>query len=180
MPLPLVTERLLIRDFRPSDFAAVHAFQSDPEVARYTSRGPYTSEDTLALIGSAIEAAEADPRDTYQLVATRHDQPFGRALLLPNGHRIYEIGYSLAREAWGQGYGSEIARALTAFAFDHLEAHRLFGRVDPANLPSIKILERLGYRREGVLRKDLWKENQWWDTGYYGLLENEWEAREKP
>ena len=65
--LPIRTARLLVRDFRASDFEDVHAYASDPEVARYVVWGPNTRDETQTFLGLALAAQTASPRLDFNL-----------------------------------------------------------------------------------------------------------------
>ena len=91
-------------------------------------------------------------------------------------HRRAEVGYALARAVWGRGYLAEVLPALLTFAFDTLDLHRVEADVDPRNAPSIRALERLGFRREGHLRERYHVAGEVQDAVLYGLLRREWAA----
>ena len=85
-------------------------------------------------------------------------------------HRRCEIGYALGADHWGQGLAGEaVARAL-AFAFDELDLARIEADVDPRNDASIRLLERLGFQREGLLRARWRVAGEVQDALVYGLL----------
>src|SRR5262249_1720563 len=84
--------------------------------------------------------------------------------------RRAEINYCLKREYWGSGYMTEAASALIAHAFDTLNLHRIEADIDTRNLASSRLLERLGFIREGVLRERWIVANEVSDSALYGLL----------
>ncbi len=89
--------------------------------------------------------------------------------------RRAEIGYSMARAHWGQGYMDEALRALVDYAFSEpLNLNRIEADIDPRNASSAKSLARLGFREEGVLRERWIVAGEVSDTAYYGLLASEW------
>jgi [ribosomal protein S5]-alanine N-acetyltransferase len=176
--LPLTTERLVIRDLTPGDFDNVHEYACDPVVTRYLSWGPNTEQDTREFLVRVAREASKQPRRNYELaVAYRDtDSVVGVCGLLSRAqdYSEFEIGYCFKRDAWGRGIATEVVRALLPFAFEHLCAHRVYARVDPDNPPSARVLERLGFRREGQLRKDTLVRGEWRDSMIYALLEEEW------
>ena len=89
------------------------------------------------------------------------------------------IGYSLARHAWGNGYASEAVRRLLEYLFQELDLHRVVADCDVANAASIRLLERLGFRREGHFVESFWLENEaaWGNEYMYALLQREWILR---
>lgn len=177
---PLHTARLELRDFRPDDFAAAHAFASDPLVTRYTSWGPNSEEDTRAFLQRASAESAEWPRRDYSLAVV--DRASGRLIgscgLMTRraGFREYEIGYVLHRDWWGRGLASEVVGGLLELGFGQLSAHRIYAQVDPENPPSSRLLLRLGFRQEGHLRRDLLVRGEWRDSLVFGMLVEEWRA----
>jgi ribosomal-protein-alanine N-acetyltransferase len=84
------------------------------------------------------------------------------------------VGYSIDREQTGQGYATEALRLLTEFAFAQLRLHRLTAGVSPRNHGSIRVLEKLGYLREGLARENLRINGRWEDHYQYAMLQREW------
>jgi ribosomal-protein-alanine N-acetyltransferase len=161
MPLPLLTPRIELRNFRPDDFAGVHAYASDPMVTLFTSFGPNTEDETRAFLDAACKEASVKPRQNHSLAAV--DRESG----------VYEIGYVLNRDWWGQGFATEIVGALLAFGFGELSAHRIYARVAPENGASSRVLTRHGFRLEGHLRKECLVRGEWQDSLLYALLAEE-------
>jgi RimJ/RimL family protein N-acetyltransferase len=91
-------------------------------------------------------------------------------------NRTFDFGYSFHRDAWGQGFATEAARALVDIAFRDLGAHRVFATCDPRNVGSWRVMEKLGMRREGCLIRARARRDGWQDELVYGLLEDEWRA----
>ncbi|MEM7048237.1 MAG: GNAT family N-acetyltransferase [Acidobacteriota bacterium] len=181
-PLHLTTERLEIRDFLESDFGATHAWASDPEVTNFLSWGPNSESETRAYLDAARADRQIDPRRDYRLALVDRESriPLGLGVLLAREPEQWELGYCLAREAWGRGLATEASRALLVFAFETLQAHRIIGRVDPRNPASAKVLTNLGFRREGHFVQDVKKYGEWRDTVMFGLLAEEFQPGVHP
>ena len=94
----------------------------------------------------------------------------------PDSRRA-EVGYALARSAWGRGYVSEALAPLVAYAFDEMDLNRLDAVIDPRNTASAKVVSRLGFMHEGTLRERYIVRGEKTDSAIYGLLRREWEAR---
>ncbi len=148
------TERLVLRKFDEGDAAAYYALGSDPAVTRYTGTGRLTS------LEHALQVLRANPLADYQ----RHG--FGRwaCVLKASGEVIgfaglkrlddlgeVDIGFWLMPAYWGIGLGTEAGRAVLTYGFEHLRIVRIIGLVDPANVASIRVLEKLGMTRAGVV-----------------------------
>ena len=124
------TERLLLRDLRSSDREAVHKYSSDPDVVQYMDWGPNTDKDDKEFLERTITAQKENPRRNFTLAIVIKDT---RRLIGSCG--IHEsnpadregwIGYCLNRRYWHQGFGTETAKALLEFGFNHLRLHRIF------------------------------------------------------
>src|SRR5690606_38652938 len=85
-------------------------------------------------------------------------------------HRRAEVGFMLAPAHWGKGYAAEAVRAVLRFAFEAMDLHRVEADVDPDNGASLRLLERLGFRREGYLRERWWPYGAPADSVVLGLL----------
>jgi RimJ/RimL family protein N-acetyltransferase len=172
------TERLVLRDFKEADWKAAHDYGSDLEVVRYMDWGPNTEEDTKKFIQRAIDSQKEKPRKTYTLaIVLKPENKLigGCGIYISNSeNREGWIGYCLNRDFWGQGYGTETARALLKFSFEQLNLHRLFATCDPANIASARVLEKTGMQREGRFREHRWAKGKWRDSLLYAILDYEW------
>jgi len=89
-----------------------------------------------------------------------------------------EIGYFLLPEYWGKGYATELANALLKVGFTKLNLHKMCARCDSNNLKSEGIMKKTGMTKEGELRKVRFKCGVWDDEKHYGILLDEWKARQ--
>jgi [ribosomal protein S5]-alanine N-acetyltransferase len=110
---------------------------------------------------------------------TRHDRVIGGInLRLSPEHRLAELGYGLARSAWGRGLATEAVRAVMDTAFVSLPLlNRVRAVADPRNVASLRVMERLGMVREGVLRQNRVLRGELVDEVWCGILRAEWEAQ---
>lgn len=173
----IATDRLLIREFKASDWRSVHVYASDPETVRYMDWGPNTESDTKAFVKRAIGAQRSRPRTHYDLAVTLRTtgKLVGACAILVNPARKEgDVGYCLNRSYWGRGYGTEAARGMLSLGFTRLALHRITGRCDPRNIASNKVLTKAGMSLEGRMREDFLVRGRWTDTMVYGILEREW------
>jgi RimJ/RimL family protein N-acetyltransferase len=178
---PLRTPRLLLREFRDEDFSDLHAYGQDVEVARYMEWGPNSPKDTRKFLDDRLEDQKTWPRLgvslAVELVAEARVIGAVRLELGDPANRAGDLGYTFHRPYWRQGFASEAAGALVVAAFETLGLRRLWASCDARNLGSRGVLEKLGLRREGELRQNVWGRDGWRDTLLYGLLADEWFAR---
>jgi RimJ/RimL family protein N-acetyltransferase len=177
----LRTKRLVLRDFEETDWKAVHTYGSDPEVVRYMNWGPNTEEETKNFIQRAIASQKEQTRRNYTLatVLEMENQLIGSCGIEVSDTVNKEgcIGYCLNHRYWGQGYGTEAAKALLAFDFSQLDLHQIFATCDPSNHESAHVLEKIGMQREGRLREHKWAKGKWRDSLLYAILDNEWKSK---
>jgi [ribosomal protein S5]-alanine N-acetyltransferase len=176
----LLTERLAIRWLEPADAPALYAVLGDPVVMRYWSTPPLASEQDARDFIAGIHKRFA-ARDLFQwgIACRDDDRVIGTCTLyrVSLEHRRGEIGYALGAAHWGRGYAAEALSALVAFAFDSLDLHRLEADVDPRNERSLRLLEGMGFVREGLLRERYHVNGEVQDTCMLGLLAPEWAER---
>jgi RimJ/RimL family protein N-acetyltransferase len=142
----LTTERLHLRPFTLADRDAIHAVYSDPEVMRYVGHGAHrTPAETAAAMRVYGEVLRRRGFSFLAVTERETGALIGDGGLHPLGDDI-ELGYTLARGAWGRGYATELGRALLAYAFDVLGAKRVVAQVEPDNAASRHVLEKLGMR----------------------------------
>ena len=173
----IATERLVLRRFRAADAGTFAAYRSDPEVARYQSwTAPFPSERARALVAE-FAAADPDRPGWYQwaieLVEARaHIGDLGVAL--HENLLQAEIGFTLAPAYQNRGYAAEAVRAMLDHLFRVRGLHKVSAEADARNIASARLLERVGFVREGLLRSHTWIKGEWTDDLIYGLLADEW------
>jgi len=174
------TKSLILREFDETDWQEVHCYASDPEVVQYMDWGPSTEEETKAFIGRTISYQKEKPRRKYGLAITLKEENkliggCGLYVTNPENKEGY-LGYCLNRHFWHKGYATETAEALLGFGFQQIGLHRIFATVDPDNIASKHVLEKIGMKREGRLREHKWMKGRWRDSLLYAILKNEWKG----
>lgn len=178
----LAAERVALRPTRPDDAAGLYRLFSNQDVSRYWSERAWTDPKRAEEYLKEIDRWFRERGGFQWAVALREDDRLvGTCTLfqLFAKHKRAEIGYALHRELWGRGLMTEALTALFDFAFGPLGLHRLEADVDPRNGKSLAILERLGFRHEGLLRERFRVEDEVQDSLMLGLLKPEWEARRR-
>ena len=173
----LTTERLILRAHHDGDIDALYALFTDPATMRYWGAPPWTEPaQAAAMLARGAAAFAAHEAIRFAVVPREGGAMIGSCTLF--GHdtqnRRAEMGYILAREAWGSGLMTEALTAVLDWGFGALELHRVEADVDPRNLPSVAILDRLGFVREGFLRQRWHVAGEVSDSIFLGLLAPEW------
>ncbi len=178
--LQLLTPRLRLRPLTEADADALFAVFSDPAVMRYWSTPPWAERQQALDLVSRDQAAHRrgeylrlgiEPREGGAVLGTCTLFSWQRS------NRRAELGYGLARAAWGQGLATEALTALLHQGFGPLGLNRVEADIDPRNTASARVLERLGFQREGLLRERWIVGDEVSDSALYGLLRADWVAR---
>ena len=174
----LTSERLILREFSDSDFEQVHSYAADNEVTRYMEWGPNTEKETKGFLLRARLTAEESPRKLFELAVIEIETGHlvGGIGLHTSGFQAM-LGYCFSRPTWGNGYATEAARILIGFGFSSLGLHRVWARCDSENNGSLRVLAKLGMRREGLARHDCQIRGVWRNTFLYAILVDEWNNR---
>ena len=172
----LIGKRLLLRDFRPDDWRAVHRYAQLPEVCRFVPWGPNTEQDSGDYVALSVELATATPRLAFNLAIEHGGQLIGGCNLhiVSQAPRQARIGYVLHPEYWRQGLATEAAGLLLALGFRELRLHRIEATCDPRNVASARVLQKAGMTLEGARRHDVLVRGQWRDSLLFAILEHEW------
>lgn len=151
----LETQRLIFRHLVLSDLDDLFALYSDSEVRRYFPEGALTYEETKDELEWFLNGHPQHPELGLWAAIHKDTQLFiGRCGLLPwtiDGRPEVEVAYLLAKAYWGQGLGTEAARAVLDYGFEHLHLSRLICLIDRENLASIKVATKIGmtFEKEG-------------------------------
>ena len=155
MPHPsLETERLLLRPWRPAeDLDALAAINADPDVMRFVAPNrPLTRAETAAQLERFVAHWDQHGFGLWAVVPRLSD---GRAVgfaglaipsFLPQILPAVEVGWRLASGSWGRGYATEAARASVAFGFERLGLRSIVSVIEPGNVRSLRVAEKLGMR----------------------------------
>jgi len=173
----LTTERLVLRELIPADAEDVFVFRSDPEGQKYNSEPMKQVSEALGLI-DGLRVGYAARRQLYWAVTLQgHNRVVGLFSFnyWERGHHRAEIGYDLARAYWRQGIASEGVGAIVRFGFEQMDLHRIETATIADNVASVRLLEKLGFRREGTRRGfTLEADGIYHDSAIYGLLRSEY------
>jgi aminoglycoside 6'-N-acetyltransferase len=174
-------ERVTLRRFKLADLKPFVAYRSDPDVARYQSwDSPYPLAHGERLIKAMRRQHPDTPGQWFQfaVVLSSTGELIGDCGTKSDAvdPRQAEIGYTIARQQHGRGYGTDTVRTLLGYLFDSRDKHRVTASCDPRNTGSIRLLERIGMRREGHMLESDWFKGEWADDLLYAMLDREWKA----
>jgi RimJ/RimL family protein N-acetyltransferase len=148
----LETKRLLFRHLVPGDLDDLYALYCDPDVVRHIPDAPRTYDEAREELEWHQHGHPKHPE--LGLWATIHKATglfIGRCGLLPwtlDGRFEVEVAYLVAKAHWGQGLGTEAAQAILTYAFEHLGLPRLVCLIEPGNIASVRVAEKIGMTLE--------------------------------
>jgi RimJ/RimL family protein N-acetyltransferase len=153
VPLPITTERLIIRPFTPADFEAIHAVWSDPAVMAPIPSPPFDREQSWARLTGKLRHQARHGFSKWAVTMAATGTVIGECGVhyLEDGPDI-ELGYKLARASWGQGLAAEAAQACLDWALAE-RPERVVAIADPANARSARILAKIGMTRHGTFSR---------------------------
>jgi RimJ/RimL family protein N-acetyltransferase len=161
----------IIRGWKKGDEVSLQKNANNPNVSRFLMDrfpSPYTMEAASLWVNSLVDQ---DPLINFAI--TIDDQVIGGIGLERRDdvyHKTALIGYWLSEELWGKGIITEAVKLVTQYAFTHLGVIRLQAGVLSKNPASMRVLEKAGYAKEGVLRKAAIKGGEVMDEHVYAIL----------
>lgn len=172
----LETNRLIIREFKVEDAAAVHLYASNPVAAKYMIWGPNTEEETTEFIKRTIEMQKQEPRYDYEfaVVLKQDGRLIGGCGIHVSEPLQGEIGYCFNPLYWRQGYATEAAGAMLQFGFQKLGLYRIYATCRPENIGSANVMQKVGMKYEGHLRGHMKHKGEWHNSFQYSILEHEY------
>jgi len=175
------TRRLMIRRFTASDGADLYEYLTNPAIYKYEPGEPIDFDRAMCL-----SQERAATTDFWAIELTGSSKMIGHIYfkqIEPNELRTWELGYIVNPAFQGEGYATEAVAALLTNEFKEKHIHRVFAHCNPENLASWKLLDRVGLRREGLLKRNIFfrrapnGEELWTDTYEYAILKEEADER---
>jgi RimJ/RimL family protein N-acetyltransferase len=177
---PVRTERLTLRKATPEDLRAVYEIRSLPEVGQWMPDLP-TSYDAWAVNQGRNSGLDRMVLVLLHDVVIGHlylhvEDAWGQAEVREQAKSAQaEVGWAFDPAHQGQGYATEAVRELLRVCFEDLGVRRVVALAFADNAPSLRVMEKVGMRREAVMvRESLHRELGWIDGVSYGLLADEW------
>lgn len=164
----LKTARLTLRRVREGDLEALHAVFADPRAMTYWSSLPHETREETAKHIESMTGGEGD-----EFVVEFEGRVVGKA----GSWKLPEIGYILHPDAWGQGLATEALVAVIDHLFASHDVPALIADVDPGNAPSIRLLEKHGFRETHRAKDTFFIGGQYFDSVYLSLAREDWVKR---
>jgi RimJ/RimL family protein N-acetyltransferase len=165
---------------RMKDASDVLSYRSDPDTYQFQTWQPNGIAEVEEFIETRIVGEPNLPDTWLQLAICKNDSEeligdCGLHFLKDNTSQV-EIGITLKREHRGCGYATETLALVFKYVFGDLKKHRIVASVDPNNLASIRLLERMKMRKEAHFIESMWFRDRWCDDIVYAMLAREWKT----
>ena len=178
LPTPtLQTGRLRLRPFVEADVDALFALHTSADAMRYWDAPPWSDRERADRFIATCRRLAGEGTGARLAMDGLTDGAFlgWCSLTRWNPHyRSASLGYCLNPAAWGHGHATEAAGALLQWAFDELDLNRVQAETDTRNVASARVLQKLGFAREGTLREDCVVNGEVSDSWVFGLIRREW------
>ncbi len=174
----LSTERLILRPVRYSDAASMFEYSQDEEVSRYVLWDPHRSVlDSYESIRDLRRQYRHGWPSSYAIALKDSDKLIGTIgfMWLNTENKSAEIGYSLSKAYWNQGFMTEALKTMIRFAFEKLHLHRIEAQHDLRNPASGKVMAKAGMTKEGVLRDRIFNKGRYCSVAVYAIINPEQE-----
>lgn len=153
------SERLVLRNYTPDDFARVHLYGSLPDFSKYDVWGPNKEEDTEKFISDAIKKSEINPQYEFEFAVCLKEENLligGCGIRRETQYsQVGNLGYAINPEFQSKGYASEAAKRIVQFGFEELKLSVIYATCDVRNSASYTVMEKIGMKRVGLIKKHL-------------------------
>jgi len=169
----LETERLILREIKPEDVIEVFEIRASKDVMRYFGKEPLKSiTEAEELIKMTTDGFKNKEGIRWGITFKGADKLIGSGgiwrILKP--HLRGEIGYELSPGHWQKGIMTEAIAEMVRFSFDKMNLHTIEANLDPANIASIKLLEKSGFVKEGHIKESYYQNGAFTDTAVYSII----------
>ena len=172
----LETQDLLLRRPRMKDAADIYAYASDANVARYVLWEPHrTVSETRSCLRDLIRRARAGYPSSWVITEKSSGKVIGTIgfIWYSAENSSAEVGYSLSATYWNHGYATQALRAIVKEAFASLPLNRLEAQHDLRNPASGRVMQKCGFRQEGILRSRIFNKGEYVDVALYAILKSD-------
>ncbi|HUI24678.1 MAG TPA: GNAT family N-acetyltransferase [Candidatus Kryptonia bacterium] len=158
-PEIITTDRLRLRRPTLADAAASYEYASDPAVTRLMDWPTHTDpRESMEFLGRCASRWDAGDEYAWVITVKPDDRSIGSISVRVRGHAA-DFGYVLNRNFWRRGYATEAARAVVSWVESFADVYRVWATCDCENFASVRVLEKAGLSREGILRQAIVRPN---------------------
>ncbi|WP_298421251.1 GNAT family protein [uncultured Kordia sp.] len=171
------TERIKLKPIESNDNEQIFKYRSDSETNKYQGFIPKSLDEVDAFIAkNATEFNQPESWFQFVIIEKKSNLIIGDlgVHFIGNDGFQCELGCTLSKKHQGKGFATEAMKTTIDYLFKELNKHRITASIDPQNINSIQLLERLHFRKEAHFKESLFINGKWVDDIVYGLLKSEW------
>lgn len=172
------TKRLMLVNFKDIEPEDIFKYGSDPEVSKYIGWPLFkTVEDAKSTYNTILTNMEKGTHYYFAMIDKDTGEHVGSVMIFGVANGMGEVGYVLDRDHWGKGYGTEGVKWMVEYGLSTLDLRRMVAHVVEVNIGSARILEKLGFTKEGFLREHYNVEGEYLNGICFGLLKREYKNK---
>lgn len=174
------SKRLTYRKLLASDFDLYYELYSNEKVMKYAYLDKFQSQESAKKDFEKVISHQNDKEKGTQFVSILKDTNENIGIVDYEVHAlredggIFEIGYFIKPEYWGNGFATEMGKTIINYLFENYPIHKVCASCHCQNKKSEEIMKKIGMTKEGIIRKDRYKNNEWVDEIRYSVLKEEW------
>ena len=167
-------KRILLRDFKKSDAPAIFKWANDPDITKFTGK-PLTKTAEQEY-NRLLHKIKFESREVFMIETTDQKKSIGHMYLdLDKNNQKTELSITVGeKDYWGKGYGSEAVNLFLDYCFNKLHLNKVCLKVLSFNNPAIKMYKKAGFRKEGILREDIFLNGKYEDFIVMSILRREY------
>lgn len=179
----LRTKRLLLRPIHKKDAESVFQYRSDSVANSYQGWIPKTIDEVSYFIDNRVSSTMNLQGTWFQFVIVINESgelagDIGVHFYDPENQQV-EVGCTIDKKYQQRGFATEAMFEILNFLFGKLNKHRIIASIDPKNVSSVKLVEKLGFRREAHFKESLLINGTWTDDLIYAILKKEWREKSR-
>lgn len=168
-------KRVTLRKLRMSDADKITEYCKDPSISRWTRSipYPYKRKHAIDFIKKNFKTWGKE-RYNYGIICQR--EFVGTVCLMPKEEGIAELGYWIGKKHRGKGYATEASRMIMKEGFERLKLHKIYADHVKENPASGRVMQKIGMKKEGIMREQIKKQGKYRDLIQYGILRTEFKG----
>ncbi len=183
IPKQIVGKKVILRQLKKSDAVSIYHYAKDRAITKWTTHIPYPYPRGAALIfiRRSAQQIKAGKLVNYGITLKGTDEVIGliglNKIKIDKEMQRAEIGYWLGKPFWGSGIMSEAVKLMLDLAFHNLKLHRVYAGVFQSNPASLRVLKKVGFIQEGLMREVRFRYGKWHTVVGMSMLKREYERR---
>lgn len=166
-------KRVTLRKLRMSDADKITEYCKDPSISRWTASIPYPYKRKHAIEYIRKSKEKWSKKETYNFTVEEKGTMVGSIGLMIKSEGVAELGYWIGKPHRGQGFATEASKLLLKEGFKTLKLHKIYAHHIKENPASGRVMQKIGMKKEGMMREHIKKQGKYRDLIQYGILRRE-------